>query len=142
MPKALRAQDTIVAATQLIGTGRKDDMFSGFKNERKCKMGEWQAELAGAFLLCSLIATGLSCPAFAGDDTVMVESEKNIVYTHGSIFPALQRIASFNEPDSKDMYDKDIVRIMRRAASFLKRNSGNRAFELIAEAVMHELLNV
>lgn len=111
-----------------------------FKDDGTKRRGRL-ARLAGRFVLCSLIALS---PAFAGQHPGAQPKSKDKTEQSGrvaSIFPTLQRIASFSEPEKKKAYDKEVIRTMSDVDTFMKRNSGNRAFMLIAEAVMEEVLS-
>jgi hypothetical protein len=118
---------------------RKKDNISIFKNECKKRQGRL-ARLAGRLVLCSLLAVS---PVAAGQQASgQPKQEAKTAEAAVSLFPTLERVASFNEPGKEKAYEADVVKVMRRTSSFVQRNSANRAFMLIAEAVMNEALNI
>jgi hypothetical protein len=61
-------------------------------------------------------------------------------YLTDSLFPVLQRIASFKKPGVAMDYSKKAITMMNDVDSFIRKNSGNRAFLLIMEAIMNEIM--
>lgn len=117
---------------------QKREDLSSFKDEKKRRRGRL-ARLAGTFMV-SLLAVA---PAFGGQHG-KADSGGGTVATKSaqSMFPTLERIASFKEPGKDTVYPKKVVNLMKSVDSFVQRNSDNRAFMLVMEAIMHEGLGV
>ncbi len=128
-------------ATEGQKAQKKEDL-SSFKEEHKKRHGKL-ARLAGRFALISALAIS---PAFAQQGSSASGQAKQGAETSAimmaSMFPALERITSFNEPGKEKLYNAEVIRVMRNISSFVQNNRTNKAFVLITEAVMDEVLNV
>jgi hypothetical protein len=114
---------------------KKEDL-SSFKNEKTAKRLGRLARLTGSFMLASALALP---PMFAGQqDTASLYGGKVPAESTQSMFPTLERIASFKGKEKQ--YSKKAISMMNNFDAFIQRNGDNRAFKLVMEAIMCEVL--
>jgi len=123
----------------LVEKAQRKDNLSIFKAECRKRPGRL-ARLAGRFVLCSLLAIS---PVIAGQHAPsQTKQEPKTTEAAAYAFPTIESISSFNEPGKKKEYGAEAARVMGNISAFVQKNGNNKAFKLIAEAVMDEALNI
>ena len=97
------------------------------------------ARLASRFVLCSLLSLPMAVMGQQASIGQIGQQDAQTEESAKSMFPALDRITSSSEEDG---YSKEALMVRKKIDAFIKKNSNNRPFMLIAEATMDEMFRV